>query len=299
VNFETSRRLAGERSNRKEKCVTQSSEQCSPKPDAIAAHYSSGYEADRLHQGAGQLDRERSRELLGRFLPPAPAAILDIGGGPGGHACWLAARGYMVHLIDITPLHVEMARHASTRQPDSPLTSAELGDARALSWDAETVDAVVLFGPLYHLTDRADRVQALREARRVLRPGGILLAVAISRFASALDGLCRGYLRDPQFAEIVHRDLTDGQHRNPSGRPEYFMDTFFHHPNELRTEVVEAGFSAATVYGVEGPGWLLPDFDTWWDNRDHRDRLLQLAHVLEAEPSILGVSAHLMVVASR
>ena len=162
--------------------MTQSSEQCSPKPDAIAAHYSSGYEGDRLHQGAGQLDRERSRELLGRFLPPAPAAVLDIGGGPGGHACWLAARGYMVHLIDITPLHVEMARHASTRQPASPLTSAELGDARALSWEAETVDAVVLFGPLYHLTDRADRVQALREARRVLRPGGILLAVAISRF---------------------------------------------------------------------------------------------------------------------
>ena len=59
----------------------------SPGPEAIAAHYASGYEADRLQQGAGQLDRERSRELLGRFLPPAPATVLDIGGGPGGHAC--------------------------------------------------------------------------------------------------------------------------------------------------------------------------------------------------------------------
>ncbi|HKB40427.1 MAG TPA: methyltransferase domain-containing protein [Gemmataceae bacterium] len=271
----------------------------SPKPEAIAAHYASGYEADRLHRGAGQLDRERSRELVSRFLPPAPAAILDVGGGPGGHACWLAVQGYQVHLIDITPLHVELARLASGRQPEAPLASAEVGDARALAWGSGTADAVVMFGPLYHLTDRADRVQALREAHRVLRPGGVLLAAAISRFASALDGLCRGFLKDPQFAEIVRRDLTDGQHRNPTGRPEYFMDTFFHHPDELRAEVADAGFGAASVYGVEGPGWLLSDFEAWWDDGECRGRLLQLARALEAEPSLSGVSAHLMAVVTR
>jgi SAM-dependent methyltransferase len=271
----------------------------SPNPEAIAAHYASGYEADRLHQGAGRLDRERSRELLGRFLPAVPATVLDIGGGPGGHACWLAARGYRVHLIDITPLHVELARQASARQPQAPLASAEVGDARSLSWPGGTADAVVLFGPLYHLTDRADRVQALREAHRVLRPGGALLAAAISRFASALDGLCRGFLKDPQFADIVRQDLTDGQHRNPTGRPEYFMDTFFHHPDELRSEVVEAGFATADVYAVEGPCWLLSDFDAWWDNGEYRERLLQIARALEREPSLFGVSAHLVAAATR
>jgi SAM-dependent methyltransferase len=271
----------------------------SPAPEAIAAHYASGYEAARLHQGAGRLDRERSRELVARFLPSAPATVLDIGGGPGGHACWLAARGYQVHLIDITPLHVELARQASARQPEAPLASAEVGDARSLSWPDGTADAVVLFGPLYHLTDRADRLRALREAHRVLRPGGVLLAAAISRFASALDGLCRGFLRDPPFAAIVRQDLTDGQHRNPTGRPEYFMDTFFHHPDELRAEVVEAGFAAPEVYAVEGPCWLLSDFDAWWDNGECRERLLQIARALETEPSLLGVSAHLVAAATR
>jgi SAM-dependent methyltransferase len=271
----------------------------SPAPEAIASHYASGYEVERLHQGAGQLDRERSRELVIRFLPPAPATVLDIGGGPGGHACWLAARGYKVHLIDITPLHVELARQAAARQPEAPLAGAEVGDARALSWPDGTADAVVLFGPLYHLTDRADRLRALREAHRVLRPGGVLLAAAISRFASALDGLCRGFLKDPQFAAIVSQDLTDGQHRNPTGKPEYFMDTFFHHPDELRSEVVEAGFGIARVYAVEGPCWLLADFDAWWDNGAYRDRLLQIARTLEAEPSLLGVSAHLVAAATK
>src|SRR5688572_12967199 len=258
----------------------------SPTAEAIAAHYASGYEADRLHQGAGRLDRERSRELVARLLPPVPATVLDIGGGPGGHACWLAARGYKVHLIDITPLHVELARQASARQPEAPLASTEVGDACALSWGSATVDAVVLFGPLYHLTDRLDRLKALREGYRVLRPGGILLAAAISRFASALDGLCRGFLKDPQFAKIVRRDLTDGQHRNPTGRPEYFMDTFFHHPDEVRAEVAEADFAPASIFGVEGPGWLLSDFDTWWENGEYRERLLQLARVLETESSL-------------
>src|SRR5262249_11055285 len=183
--------------------MTRRSMAHSPKPEAVAAHYASGYEADRLHQGTGQLERERSRELLGRFLPPAPATVLDVGGGPGRHACWLAARGYQVHLIDITPLHVELARQASARQPESPLAGTAVGDARALSWGTATADAVVLFGPLYHLTDRADRLQALREAHRVLRPGGTLLAAAISRFASALDGLFRAFLNDPPLAHIL------------------------------------------------------------------------------------------------
>ena len=271
----------------------------SPAPEAVAAHYASGHEADRLQQGAGRLDRERSRELLGRFLPPAPAKILDVGGGPGGHACWLAVRGYQVHLIDITPLHVELARQASARQSETPLASAEVGDARSLHWADGEADAVVLFGPLYHLTDRADRLRALREAHRVLRAGGVLLAAGISRFASALDGLCRGFLKDPQFAEIVRQDLTDGQHQNLTGKPEYFMDTFYHHPDELRGEVVEAGFSAVDVYAVEGPCWLLSDFDAWWDNGEFRDRLLQIARALETEQSLLGVSAHLVARATR
>ncbi|NET40252.1 MAG: class I SAM-dependent methyltransferase [Cyanothece sp. SIO1E1] len=79
----------------------------SPKPEDVADHYASGYEAVRLYTGEGKLDCERSRELLKRFLPPIPSTILDVGGGPGGHACWLAKQGYEVHLIDITPLHVQ------------------------------------------------------------------------------------------------------------------------------------------------------------------------------------------------
>ena len=271
----------------------------SPKPDEVIRHYASGYEADRLSTQGGQLECARTRELLTRFLPPPPARILDVGGGPGAHACWLAKRGYEVHLTDIAPLHVGMAMAASNGQPETPLASVNVGDARSLSWNTGTIDAVLLLGPLYHLTDRRDRLEALAEAYRVLKPAGVLFAVGVSRFASTMDGLRAGYLKDPQFAAIVEQDLKDGQHRNPTAKPEYFMDTFFHHPEELRSETAEAGFFVTGIYGLEGPAWLIRDFDEWWTNPAYRERLLKIAQILETEPSLIGMNAHMLIVARR
>jgi ubiquinone/menaquinone biosynthesis C-methylase UbiE len=271
----------------------------SPRKSDVVEHYASGYEADRLETGPGKLDRERSRELLKRFLPPSPAVILDVGGGPGVHSCWLARLGYEVHLIDVVPLHVELAMKASGAQPEAPLASATVGDARSLQWKDGLADGVLLFGPMYHLTGMEDRLQALQEAHRVLKKGGILIAVGISRFASALDGMRSGYLTDPAFAAIVDQDLKDGQHRNPTEKPEYFMDTFFHHPDELRKEIAEGGFEDVTVHGVEGPGWLVRDFDEWWEDDGLRNRLISIAQKLETEPCLLGISAHLIAVGRK
>ena len=265
----------------------------------IEEHYGSGYEDVRLKTGSGKLELERVRELMVRLLPAAPASVLDIGGGTGVHAFWLAAKGYRVRLLDLVPLHIELARKSSAGRQGMPLEEAVVGDAKALPWADETGDAALLFGPLYHLTSRDDRLAALREARRVLKPGAILLAAGISRFASALDGIKEGFLADPDFAAIVDRDLTDGQHRNPTGKPEYFMDTFFHHPDELRSEIAESGFEMAGIFGIEGPGWLVRDFDAWWDDPARRERLLRLARRLESEPSLSGLSPHLLAAARK
>jgi ubiquinone/menaquinone biosynthesis C-methylase UbiE len=265
----------------------------------IEEHYATGYEDARLRTGCGKLELERTRELLARILPPPPAVVYDVGGGTGVHALWLAEKGWEVRLLDFVPLHVDLARKASGSRPEAPLVEAVVGDARSLPWPDATADAVLLLGPLYHLTRREDRLLALREASRVLRPGGVLLAAGISRFASVLDGLRADFLADPDFAAIVERDLSDGQHRNPTGRPEYFMDTFFHHPEELRSEISEAGFEAASVFGIEGPGWLVHDFDAWWNDPELRSRILRIARRLETEPALSGISAHLLASARK
>jgi ubiquinone/menaquinone biosynthesis C-methylase UbiE len=295
---------------------------------SIAEHYQSGYERSRLFPGGHpKLEFVRSLELLGRLLPAPPARVLDVGGGPGTYAVPLAEGGYQVHLVDPLPLHVRQAEEAGQRRSapasaapasygprsygpggaagDSPAPgrvassfTASVGDARRLGQPDESQDAVVLFGPLYHLTSADDRGQALAEAHRVLRPGGRLMAMAISRCASLLDGLYRDWLDDPVFRPIVDRDLADGQHRNPdpAGRPEFFTTAYFHSAEGLAEEVRQSGFDEVEVYGVEGPGWPLDR--EWADSRRH-EQILFAARAVETDPSVIGFSHHFIAAASR
>jgi len=264
--------------------------------DRIVRFYRDADEASRLQSGWFQLEHARTQELILRYLLPAPGTVIDAGGGAGVYACWLAARGYQVHLIDPVPKHVEWARAASSEQPDSRLVSAEVGDARHLQHTDNSADAVLLLGPLYHLVEREDRVACLREAYRVLRPGGLVWGVGISHFASLLDSLAHGFFDDPQFAPILERDLEDGQHRNPTANPLYFTDAFFHRPGELSREFLAAGFQVLEVLPVEGPCWLARDFDRLWADQIQRDRLLTAVRKMEREPSVLGASSHIMAI---
>jgi SAM-dependent methyltransferase len=149
-------------------------------------------------------------------------------------------------------------------------------------------------GPLYHLVEASDRLLALREAARVLVTGGVLVAAAISRYASALDGLSRNLAKDSAFRRIRDRDLVDGQHRNPSGNLDYFTTAYFHRPEDLTREIESTGFRDVVVLGVEGPAWMLAEFDERWDEAILRKDLLNVARTLEREPSIIGASAHLL-----
>jgi SAM-dependent methyltransferase len=267
----------------------------------IAAYYDRGDEQGRLGDW-GRLEFLRTRELLSRVLPAPPATVLDVGGAAGAYALPLAAEGYEVHLVDPIALHVEQARAASAAQPDAPLASAEQADARELPFADESADAVLILGPLYHLTEAADRARALHEARRALRPGGLLAAAAITRFASTLDGVAQGFLLEPGFEEIVERDLAEGQHRNPDAHPGWFTTAYFHRPDELEREVAAAGFDVRAVLAIEGAVGAAAEthaLDAWLDDPVRRDVLLRAIRRVEAEPSLLGASPHLLAVATR
>jgi ubiquinone/menaquinone biosynthesis C-methylase UbiE len=268
-------------------------------PREVTRYYEEGLEAQRLSGALGQLELLRTKEIISRYLPDPPVTILDVGGGPGVYACWLARDSYEVHLIDPVPLHVKQARQASKGQPEHPIASINLGDARKLHQPDASVDVVLMLGPLYHLIERDERLLALREAYRVLRKSGHVFAVGISRFASLLDGLDRGLLSDPKFMRIVQRDLSEGQHRNPTKEMSYFTTAFFHHPEELAAEVTEAGFQLEGILPIEGPAALLQDLDQRWDDQDQRTQILNALRWIEDEPSILGITGHLMAVALK
>ncbi|HLZ70170.1 MAG TPA: class I SAM-dependent methyltransferase [Dehalococcoidia bacterium] len=270
-----------------------------PELAEVVAYYTREPETVRLSKDAGgALEFARTQELLRRHLPRPPATVLDIGGGTGLYARWLAAAGYRVILLDLVSAHTRLVRAAADQPPEAPLDGIIQGDARSLPLAEARADVALLLGPLYHLTEREDRVRALREARRVLRPGGRVFAVGVSRFAGLLTGLYFESMDDPEFLTLMWGGLRDGQHRNPTEK-QYWTTAYFHHPDDLRDEVAEAGFVIVDRVAVEGPQFVVRDLAAWWDDARRRELLLEAIRAVEREPTLMGLSSHVLVVGER
>ncbi|MEV6511064.1 class I SAM-dependent methyltransferase [Streptomyces sp. NPDC051642] len=258
--------------------------------EEILAYYAQGKEDGRLRQGSDRLEFWRTQDVLRRLLPTAPARVLDVGGGSGIHAEWLARDGYEVRLVDPVPLHVEQAGRL-------PGVTARTGDARALPAQDASYDVVLLLGPLYHLPERADRVRALSEVRRVLRPGGLVVAATINRFAGLHDMLRQElYFTEPHRTRI-DREMEEGRHDSEDGG--HFTTAYFAQPHEAPEEFAEAALTVEGQYGLEGVAWLMGGIEDWLDDPDRREAVLVASRHIECEPTLLGTSGHLLTAGRR
>ena len=264
----------------------------------IRNYYEQRPEESRHLTGPSQLEAARTRALISEHAPSPPGIVLDVGGAAGAYGFWLAELGYSVHLLD--PVD-RLIREAERRNADTafPLQGCQVGDARALPYADNFADFVLLIGPLYHLTAPQDRAAALSEAARVLKPGGVLFAGAISRWASAFDSLARDLFVQPDQWTMVEGALVDGQHRNLTGRPGGFTTAYFHRPEELREELLHSGLETVTVLALEGLAGFLPDFDQRWADPRQRANILRIAEALQAEPMLLGATPHLLAIGRK
>lgn len=259
----------------------------------ILEYYRRGGESERLSSGAGRLEFLRTLDVLSRVLPPAPATVLDVGGATGVYAGPLAAAGYRVHVVDPVPEHVAAASTVDG-------VKASVGDARSLAQPDASVDAVLLLGPLYHLVERDDRVRAWREAGRVVRPGGPVVAASVGRFAALLDGFVKDLYTDPRFRTVVDSVLHTPGRWIPEPDTTWFTTAYFHHPDELPSEVRDAGLVPERVVMTESPLWIMgTGLDALLADPASVDLVLDMLRQVESEPSMLGASSHLLTVARR
>ncbi|MBW1597018.1 bifunctional 2-polyprenyl-6-hydroxyphenol methylase/3-demethylubiquinol 3-O-methyltransferase UbiG [Streptomyces sp. JJ38] len=242
----------------------------------------------RLSSSAdGRLELLRTQELLRRHLPAPPARVLDVGGGTGVHARWLVADGYDVELIDPVARHVEQA---------AEVCAASLGDARQLAAPDSTYDVVQVLGPLYHLPDAKDRQEALSEARRVVKPGGLVAAAAINRYASLFEHVTYAHLHTDRLRDSIASILRTAVYDGKRG----FTLAYFHRAEELAMELRGAGLVDVHVYGIEGPAWSALKAVEQQSGAEPSDDLfnsvLTAARLAEPYPELLAASSHLLAV---
>ena len=231
-----------------------------------------------------------------RLIGKKRLKILDVGGGAGFYSFWLHDLGHEVHLLDITPVNIDYAEKEA-RRTSKMLGSMQVADARKLPFDSCSFDLVLLLGPLYHLTKSQDRIKALREAKRVLKKGGLLVCAAISRYAALLNGYYDNWIINPHFPSMVHHELKNGQHRNPYGVSKFFTTAYLHRPEDLIAEMDKTGFSKSCLYAIESFGWILTDFKKQWCDTKYKKLIFEMIRAVETEKSLMGMSAHILGVA--
>lgn len=261
---------------------------------AVQEYYALGQERDRLAAGVGALEFIRTVEIIEGHLPEPPCVVADIGGGPGRYAFWLADRGYRVRHRDIAPLHIEQVS-GDTAGRD---VETALADARDLDLADASVDAVLLFGPMYHLSRRSDRLRALGEARRIVKPGGPIFVAAISRWAARLHGILHDRLYRDYPGALDEIDELERTGHAPPLFPGSFTG-YGHRPRQLAAEVRSVGLDVVDLVAVEGPASLLDDLAARLDDPADRGVVLEAARGLEHVPELMGIGPHLLATARR
>ncbi len=266
--------------------------------EEVYQFYQQGAEIGRLERGIAQVEAFCTKELLEELLPE-PSTIYDVGGGVGYYADWLAGRGHQVTMVELSPAAVEYAE-THRKHPYKAL----VGDARELLLPAASAEAVLLFGPLYHLLHEEDRLLALGEAFRVLKPGGLLLATAVSAFSTLMWAITT-YGREnrdldhPAYFAMIEGEISTGIHTRPKEFPHIMAQAYFHRPEQLAAEVSKAGFQIRRLVPLEGCARLVPDFEERWAEPASRQKIMDLIRLTEDEPSLMGISSHILCIAQK
>ena len=269
------------------------------KSDGVKDYYSrwSGEEERLYKEPANIVERLRTESILKRHMPKAPAVIYDVGGGAGVYAFPLTKQGYSVHLIDLTPLHIEQAKER-IKKTGVRLASVSVGDARELKVEDSVADVVLYLGPLYHLQEKEDRDKALQEAYRILKPGGVLLAAGISRFAPFIHFVQMNQLGKKGISKLLEEGLVVGKQDIPLGEQGIFS-IYCHLPDELAKELARANFKDVKLLGIEGPCWGFSSLKEIIEDKKSLEIFLCLLEKMEAETSLIGASDHIMAIGRK
>ncbi len=261
--------------------------------EKINNFYDQPSEDDRLKQGLGPLEFERNKVLIGRFLSESKNIIVDIGGGTGKYAEWLAKKGHQVSMIDPVQKHINLARKRSNKLNNK--FKVIFGEARNLDIPDNYADMVIMHGPLYHLQKKEERQKAILEAKRITKKYGIILGFAINYTASTLVGLLQGSIHEKEIFEMCYAELRTGEHNAPESIPGILTEAYYHRPDELKSEFEQSELTLIEMFAVEGIIWLDKNYFSSRADKKKYNNLLDICKITEKDMNLMAFSPHMMI----
>jgi S-adenosylmethionine-dependent methyltransferase len=246
-----------------------------------------------------RLDRDRIEfavtvRALDEYLPPPPARVLDIGGGPGRYAIELTRRGYDVTLADISEAELTLAAERAA-EAGVTLSRVSKADARDLKqFDDGAFDAVILMGPLYHLLEETDRRLSVEEAVRVTRTGGIVMATNITRYAAIRFWAKHNPMQVVDDRARYEQQAVTGKTQNAPG----FTDIYLMRPEELTALFAKTSVAHIVTIACEGVVSMIREKLNELDGEPW-DYWVDLNYRLAKDPDTHGLAEHLLYVGRK
>ncbi len=165
-------------------------------------YYNKFNEDKRLDTRRGQVEFITNLKYIEEYVPVG-ARILDVGAGTGKYSLYLDGKGYRVEAVELVKHNLNVIKQKN------PVLKSYLGNALDLSFlEENTYDAVLLFGPIYHLKKRSEQLKAIEEAKRLLKPNGLLfISYCMNEYAIITHGFKDGNILKSIASGMIDLDF--------------------------------------------------------------------------------------------
>jgi len=238
-----------------------------------------------------RIEFDITKKYMDEYIEGKGLNIFDIGGGPGRYSFYLADKGHHVSLLDISSKNIKTAKEKSA-EAGVKLAAYIHADAKDLSLYGKDFDVILLMGPLYHIVSEDERMNALKQAIIHLKPGGIIFASFISKYAPIQDYL-KG-LHHIDDTEQIIRYLKDGANSPENG----FTTAYFWSPCEARKFMAAAGLKELAFVGVENILCSKENEVNALEEEEYK-KWLDICYKLGQDSNLFGSSEHFLYVGRK
>lgn len=262
--------------------------------EALIAQYTSANEDSRLtRQYITQMEFDTTMHTL-QGLITSGTKVCELGAATGRYSLTFAKQGCEVTAVELVPEQVEILKQNAESQ--SLTLNVYQGNACDVPFIAsESQDLCVVLGPLYHLQSSNEREQAIREAKRILKPGGTLAVAYISRYFVA--GMFAQKFPELMTPDVLSELRTQGTVSSPKA-DSFFNVGYFSTPEEMENLLTDQEMEISHHVATDGIGRYISDGVNQFTPSQYQTWLnYHLATC--AEPSVLGSSNHGLVLAIK